>query len=76
MRESGNVGESSFSYCESLKKISLPCVRSIEQHAFYDCEQMTDVELGEGLDTIAVCILLLPLSETNCHPVESEFFVE
>eukprot|EP00984_Skeletonema_dohrnii_P007465 scaffold2705_cov140-Skeletonema_dohrnii-CCMP3373.AAC.3 len=48
------VGESSFSYCESLKKISLPCVRSIEQHAFYDCEQMTDVELGEGLDTIAV----------------------
>mmetsp|Transcript_24254 Transcript_24254/g.34710 ORF Transcript_24254/g.34710 Transcript_24254/m.34710 type:complete len:314 (-) Transcript_24254:59-1000(-) len=47
------IGESAFSYCESLKKISLPRIRSIGRYAFYDCEQMTNAELGEELDTIA-----------------------
>ena len=47
------IGESASSYCESLKKISLPRIRSIGRHAFLDCEQMTVAEFGEGLETIA-----------------------
>jgi hypothetical protein len=41
-----------FRECTLLRNIIIPTVRTIGELAFYKCEQLTDLELPEGLETI------------------------
>ena len=43
---------SAFSHCAALKKIRMPSVRTIGEHAFANCYKLSDVEFGETLRTL------------------------
>ena len=41
-----------FRECTLLRNIIIPTVRTIGVQAFYDCKQLTDLDLPEGLETV------------------------
>ena len=46
------IGKFAFNYCDSLRSVKIPSVRSVQDWAFGDCNQLTDVEFGRDLETI------------------------
>jgi hypothetical protein len=48
---------SAFDGCRSLRGIKLPGIRELENAAFYDCSDLSDVEFGNKLETIGTSAL-------------------
>jgi len=46
------IGSGAFGYCDSLQKIKMPSIRTIEVRAFERCAALSDVEFGGNLERI------------------------
>ena len=46
------IGQGAFQYCESLRSIKMPSVRTVQAWAFKLCVQLTDIEFGIDLERI------------------------
>ena len=46
------IGDSGFTYCSSLTSIAIPKIERIGNYAFYGCDGLTSVQLGDSLISI------------------------
>ena len=46
------IGYGAFSYCESIRTINVPSIRSVDRMAFQRCLALTDAVFGQNLESI------------------------
>ena len=46
------IGDSAFSYCDSILTISLRSVQTIESNTFYSCGSLRSINFGDSIETI------------------------